>query len=34
VKTAIVALAAPFSAVGDIRYLYLLDYNMSIAVRG
>ena len=32
VKTAIVLLAVPFSAVGAIWYLYLLDYNMSIAV--
>jgi Cu(I)/Ag(I) efflux system membrane protein CusA/SilA len=32
VKTAIVALAVPFSAVGAIWYLYLLDYNMSVAV--
>jgi Cu(I)/Ag(I) efflux system membrane protein CusA/SilA len=32
VKTAIVALAVPFSAVGAIWFLYLLDYNMSIAV--
>ena len=32
VKTAIVSLAVPFSAVGAIWYLYLLDYNMSIAV--
>jgi len=32
VKTAIVALAVPFSAVGAIWYLYVLDYNMSIAV--
>jgi Cu(I)/Ag(I) efflux system membrane protein CusA/SilA len=32
VKTAIVALAVPFSAIGAIWYLYLLDYNMSIAV--
>jgi Cu(I)/Ag(I) efflux system membrane protein CusA/SilA len=31
-KTAIVALAVPFSAVGAIWYLYLLGYNMSIAV--
>jgi Cu(I)/Ag(I) efflux system membrane protein CusA/SilA len=32
VKTAIVSLAVPFSAVGAVWYLYLLDYNMSIAV--
>jgi Cu(I)/Ag(I) efflux system membrane protein CusA/SilA len=32
VKTAIVLLAVPFSAVGAIWYLYLLGYNMSIAV--
>ena len=32
VKTAIVSLAVPFSAVGAIWYLYLLGYNMSIAV--
>jgi Cu(I)/Ag(I) efflux system membrane protein CusA/SilA len=32
VRTAIVSLAVPFSAVGAIWYLYLLDYNMSIAV--
>jgi Cu(I)/Ag(I) efflux system membrane protein CusA/SilA len=32
VKTSIVLLAVPFSAVGAIWYLYLLDYNMSIAV--
>src|SRR6185436_4856103 len=32
VKTAIVALAVPFSAVGAVWYLYLLGYNMSIAV--
>jgi len=31
-KTAIVALAVPFSAIGAIWYLYLLGYNMSIAV--
>jgi copper/silver efflux system protein len=31
-KTAIVSLAVPFSAVGAVWYLYLLDYNMSIAV--
>jgi Cu(I)/Ag(I) efflux system membrane protein CusA/SilA len=32
VKTAIVLLAVPFSAVGAIWFLYLLDYNMSIGV--
>jgi Cu(I)/Ag(I) efflux system membrane protein CusA/SilA len=32
VKTTIVLLAVPFSAVGAIWCLYLLDYNMSIAV--
>src|SRR6202140_4316532 len=31
-KTAIVLLAVPFSAVGAIWFLYLLGYNMSIAV--
>jgi Cu(I)/Ag(I) efflux system membrane protein CusA/SilA len=31
-KTAIVLLAIPFSAVGAIWLLYALDYNMSIAV--
>ncbi|MFB3855523.1 MAG: efflux RND transporter permease subunit [Vicinamibacterales bacterium] len=31
-KTMIVALAVPFSAIGAVWYLYLLDYNMSIAV--
>jgi len=31
-KTAIVALAVPFSAVGAIWLLYLLGYNMSIGV--
>jgi Cu(I)/Ag(I) efflux system membrane protein CusA/SilA len=31
-KTAIILLAVPFSAVGAIWFLYLLDYNMSIAV--
>jgi Cu(I)/Ag(I) efflux system membrane protein CusA/SilA len=31
-KTAIVALAVPFSAVGAIWLLYLLGYNISIAV--
>ena len=32
VKTAIVLLAVPFSAVGAIWFLYLLGYNMSIGV--
>jgi len=32
VKTLIIFLAVPFSAVGAIWLLYLLDYNMSIAV--
>jgi Cu(I)/Ag(I) efflux system membrane protein CusA/SilA len=32
VKTAIVLLAVPFSAVGAIWYLYFLGYNTSIAV--
>jgi Cu(I)/Ag(I) efflux system membrane protein CusA/SilA len=32
VKTMIVALAVPFSAVGAIWLIYLLGYNMSIAV--
>jgi Cu(I)/Ag(I) efflux system membrane protein CusA/SilA len=32
VKTLIVLLAVPFSAVGAILFLYLLDYNMSIGV--
>jgi Cu(I)/Ag(I) efflux system membrane protein CusA/SilA len=32
VKTMIVALAVPFSAVGAIWLVYLLDYRMSIAV--
>ena len=31
-KTVIVALAVPFSAIGAVWYLYLLGYNMSIAV--
>lgn len=31
-KTAIVMLAVPFSAVGAIWLLYLLDYNLSVAV--
>jgi copper/silver efflux system protein len=32
VKTAIVILAVPFSAVGAIWFLYLLGYNMSVGV--
>jgi copper/silver efflux system protein len=32
VKTAIVLLAVPFSLVGAFWMLYLLDYNMSVAV--
>jgi Cu(I)/Ag(I) efflux system membrane protein CusA/SilA len=32
IKTAIILLAVPFSAVGAIWILYLLDYNISIAV--
>jgi Cu(I)/Ag(I) efflux system membrane protein CusA/SilA len=32
IKTMIILLAVPFSAVGAIWFLYLLDYNMSIAV--
>ena len=32
IKTAIILLAVPFSAVGAIWFLYLLNYNMSIAV--
>lgn len=32
IKTSIILLAVPFSAVGAIWFLYLLDYNMSIAV--
>lgn len=31
-KTIIIFLAVPFSAVGAIWFLYLLDYNLSIAV--
>jgi Cu(I)/Ag(I) efflux system membrane protein CusA/SilA len=31
-KTAIVLLAVPFSAVGAVWFLYLLGYNMSVAV--
>jgi len=32
VKTSIVMLAVPFSLVGAVWFLYLLDYNISIAV--
>jgi copper/silver efflux system protein len=32
IKTSIILLAVPFSAVGAIWFLYLLGYNMSIAV--
>ncbi len=32
VKTGIILLAVPFSAIGAIWFLYLLHYNMSIAV--
>ncbi|MCB0420233.1 MAG: efflux RND transporter permease subunit, partial [Bdellovibrionales bacterium] len=32
VKTSIILLAIPFSAIGAIWFLFLLDYNMSIAV--
>jgi Cu(I)/Ag(I) efflux system membrane protein CusA/SilA len=32
VKTGIVMLAVPFSAIGAVWYLYLLGYNISIAV--
>ena len=32
VKTLIILLAVPFSAIGAIWFLYFLDYNMSIAV--
>jgi Cu(I)/Ag(I) efflux system membrane protein CusA/SilA len=32
VKTSIVMLAVPFSAIGAIWFLYLLGYNMSVAV--
>ena len=32
VKTFIVLLAVPFSAIGAVWFLYFLDYNMSIAV--
>ena len=32
VQTAIVLLAVPFSAIGAILFLWLLDYNMSVAV--
>ena len=31
-KTMLIILAVPFSAVGAIWFLYLLGYNMSIAV--
>jgi len=31
-KTSIVLLAVPFSLVGSFWFLYLLNYNMSIAV--
>ena len=31
-RTAIVALAVPFSAIGAVLYLYLAGYNMSVAV--
>ncbi len=32
VKTGIILLAVPFSAIGAVWFLYLLNYNMSIAV--
>jgi Cu(I)/Ag(I) efflux system membrane protein CusA/SilA len=32
IKTTIVLLAVPFSAIGAIWFLYLLDYNMSVGV--
>ena len=32
VKTMIVMLAVPFSSIGAVWFLYLLGYNMSIAV--
>ena len=32
VKTLIILLAVPFSAIGAIWFLYLLNYNMSVAV--
>jgi Cu(I)/Ag(I) efflux system membrane protein CusA/SilA len=32
VKTSIVVLALPFSVIGAVWFLYLLDYNMSIGV--
>jgi len=32
VKTSIVMLAVPFSAIGAVWFLYLLGYNMSIGV--
>jgi Cu(I)/Ag(I) efflux system membrane protein CusA/SilA len=31
-KTAIVALAVPFSAIGAVWFLWALDYNMSVGV--
>ena len=31
-KTAIVSLAVPFSVIGAVWYLYILGYNMSVAV--
>jgi copper/silver efflux system protein len=31
-KTCIIALAVPFSAIGAVWFLYLLNYNMSIGV--
>jgi Cu(I)/Ag(I) efflux system membrane protein CusA/SilA len=33
VKTLIVLLAVPFSAIGAFRFLHLLGYNLSIGVR-
>src|SRR4029453_7715801 len=32
VRTAIVLLAVPFSAIGAVWFLYMLGYNMSIGV--
>jgi Cu(I)/Ag(I) efflux system membrane protein CusA/SilA len=32
VRTSIIVLAVPFSAIGAIWFLYLLDYNMSVGV--
>ncbi|MCC6860155.1 MAG: efflux RND transporter permease subunit [Bryobacterales bacterium] len=32
IKTTIVLLAVPFSAIGAVWFLYLLDYNMSVGV--